>query len=75
MIYSTRANLVFFFKLPPNSTVGPGRLSGRKKKKDRVTFLACPNYDRTERLPLVVIRTAQKPRYFAGREVSGASCV
>ena len=48
-----------FFKQPPNSVVGPGRLSGRKKKKDRVTFLACSNSDGTERLPLLVIRTAQ----------------
>ena len=47
------------FKLSPNSTVGPGRLIGRQKKKDRVTFLACSNSDGTERLPLLVIGTAK----------------
>ena len=65
-----RTNSVFY-KLPPNSTIGPARLRGRKKRKERVTFLACCNASGTERLPLFVVGRAQHPRCFNGRNVAG----
>ena len=70
-----RGRIWCFLKLLPNCTVGSGRLSGRKKKKYRVAFLASSTSSGNERLPLLGIGKIQKPRCFADREVSGASCV
>ena len=57
-----------FYKLPPTSTIGPTRLSGRKKNKDRFTVLSCCNADGTERLPALFIKKFQKPGCFLGRD-------
>ena len=53
-----------FYRQPPNTTIGPSRLRGRKKRKDRVTFLACCNGDGTVRLPPLVIGYSRHPRCF-----------
>lgn len=34
-----------FYREAPTTTVGPYRFKGRKKKKDRITFLVCVNSD------------------------------
>ena len=57
-----------FYNQAPNSTVGPGRLPGHKKRKDRLTFMACVNADGSERVPPLVVGRARKPRCFSGRE-------
>ncbi len=44
-----------FYKLSPASTIRPERIPGRKKVKDRQTFLACLNGDGTEKFPVMII--------------------
>lgn len=53
-----------FYRQPPNWTLSNTAVSGFKKEKTRLTFLACCNNDGTERLKLMVIGTAMKPRAF-----------
>ena len=55
-----------FYSLAPSSTIGPYRLPGRKKRKERASFLVCCNSTRTEKLPALVIGRSQWPRYFRG---------
>ena len=56
------------YKQAPTTTIGPGRLPGHKKSKDRLTFLACVNADGSERIAPLVIGHAKKPRCFHGQE-------
>lgn len=53
-----------FYRQPPNWTLANTSVSGFKKEKTRLTFLACCNNDGSERLKLMVIGTALKPRAF-----------
>ena len=55
----------------PRSTIGPGRLPGKKKSKQRATFLAFCNSDGSQKFPFLVIGHAQNPRCFSGRNVVG----
>ena len=57
-----------FYKTPPTSTIGPRRLGGYKKKKERLTVLACTNSDGTEKITPLVIGNSLRPRCFEGRE-------
>ena len=57
-----------FYSMAPNTTLGPARLAGRKKQKDRMTFLACVNADGMEKFPLMTIGKSARPRCFQGRE-------
>lgn len=59
-----------FFQMAPDKTIAPSSFSGRKVQKERFTFLACCNADGTEKLPLVFIGKAKKPRCF--KKNSGA---
>ena len=58
------------YKLPTTTTIGPGGLSGRKKRKERVTFYASCNSDGTERLQPLIIGHSQQPRCFNGRNIA-----
>ena len=40
-----------YYSCAPNATIGPAPLCGRKKSKERVTFLVCTNILGTDRLP------------------------
>ena len=44
-----------FYKLAPDSSIGPSRLVERKKKEKRLSLLAYMNGDGTKKLPLVFI--------------------
>ena len=61
-----------FYNMPPTTTIGPGRLRGKKKVKQRATFLACCNADGTERYPLLVVGNA---RCFQGCDVANDGLV
>ena len=50
--------------MAPVTTIGPGRLPGRKVQKDRVTFLARTNVDGSEKFPLLVIGRSKQPKCF-----------
>lgn len=43
-----------------------GKLSDGKKAKDRITIVLCTNVTGTDRLPVLVLGTAKKPRAFKG---------
>ena len=53
-----------FFRQPPSWTLASGAVSGCKKEKNRLTFLACCNKDGSEKMPLMVIGNAERPRAF-----------
>ena len=55
------------YRMTPRTTIGPSRLLGRKKRKDRITFLACANADGSERLRPLVIGPSRNPRCFNRR--------
>ena len=50
------------------TTIGPGRLPGRKVQKDRVTFMACTNIDGSEKFPLLVIGKSKRRRCFNSQD-------
>ena len=51
----------FFCRQQSNINVGPDRLPGRKKQKDRVTFLFCVNGYGNEEILALVIVSARNP--------------
>lgn len=53
-----------FYRLAPDRTIAVERLPGRKKDKVRLTYLACCNATGTEKLPLMCIGKALRPRCF-----------
>lgn len=53
-----------FYRQPPNWTLANTSVSGFKKEKSRLTFLACCNNDGSEKMPLMVIGKAMRPRAF-----------
>eukprot|EP00171_Calliarthron_tuberculosum_P004123 IDg4123t1 len=53
-----------FYRQPPCWTLSNGVVSGQKKEKTRMTFLACCNGDGSEKMKLMVIGTARNPRPF-----------
>lgn len=55
-----------YYTAAPTKTVGPAPLPGRKKSKERVTFLMCTNSDGSERFPPLMIGKARQPRCFGG---------
>ncbi len=56
------------YSAAPKSTIGPGRLPGRKVNKDRATFLVCTNVDGSESLPPLLVGRARRPRCFGRGE-------
>lgn len=56
-----------FYRQPPSWTLANGPVSGFKKEKTRITLLACCNNDGSERMPLMIIGTAVRPRPFKGK--------
>ena len=56
-----------FYALAPEKTIARERLPGRKKEKARLTYLACCNATGTEKLPLMCIGKAARPRCFEKR--------
>ena len=61
--------------MPTTTTIGPGRLRGKKKGKQRTTFLASCNADGTELYQLLVDGNAQNPRCFQGRDIANDGLV
>lgn len=57
-----------FYRMAPDRTIASERLPGRKCEKVRLTYLACCNADGSERLPLMCIGKAKKPRCFKKQE-------
>jgi len=55
-----------YYTAAPTSTIGPGPLLGRKKSKERITFLVCANVDGSEYVPPLMIGRARRPRCFDG---------
>lgn len=53
-----------FYRQPPGWTLSKNVVSGHKKEKTRMTFLACSNADGSEKMKLMMIRTAMNPRAF-----------
>ena len=58
--------LGLYYTASPNSTIALAPLSGRKKSKERVTFLVCSNVDGTDTIPPLMIGKARRPRCFQG---------
>lgn len=56
------------YKAAPTTTIVPKRLPGRKKRKERITFLVCANSDGSLRVAPLAVGKSQKPRCFQGRE-------
>lgn len=54
--------LCLFYQQTPGWTLSKGIFSGHKKNKTRMTFLASCNADGLEKMPLMMIGTAQNPR-------------
>ncbi len=46
--------------MSPTSTVGPERLPGKKKKKERLSYLACTNADGSEKFLMLIIGRSKK---------------
>lgn len=64
------------YGMASDSTIAKDALPGRKKQKDRITFLICCNADETEKFPFVFTGHTQRPRPFKkkdGREY-GSDC-
>ena len=55
-----------FYKLAPDSSTAPSRISRRKKKKERLTLLACVNGNGTEKIPLLFLGKSKIPKCFRG---------
>ena len=53
--------------MAPDKPIAERPLSGRKKDKTRITYLACANADGSERFPLMVVGKAERPRPFKKR--------
>lgn len=53
-----------FYRMAPTQTIALERVQGRKKAKDRITVLPCSNMDGSEKIELLFIGTAAKPRAF-----------
>lgn len=53
-----------FYRQPPGWTLSNGVVSGQKKDKTRITFLACCNGDGSEKMKLMVVGRAAVPRAF-----------
>lgn len=62
-----RRRVRFIYLQLPSWTISNGPLSGFKKGKTCTTFLACCSNDGSERIPLVIIGQAWKPRPFKGK--------
>ena len=56
------------YKSAPTTTIGPGRIPGRKKHNERLTFVVCTNGNGSEQLPKLVTGQSRKARRFNGRE-------
>lgn len=64
--------LGLFYRQPPSWTLASGAVSGCKKEKNRLTFLACCNSDGSEKFPLMIIGISKQPRAFkkqSGKEL------
>ena len=58
-----------FYRLPPSTTSGPKRIPGlKKKKKERLTILACVNADGSEKMLPMAIGSSKNARCFMGRD-------
>lgn len=58
-----------FYSMAPDKTIATHALPGRKKVKDRLTFMPCCNATGTEKLELVVIGKSVRPRVFRKKQV------
>ena len=60
-----------FCKMSTDSTVGLGSFPGKKKKKrERLSYLACANADGSEKYSLLIIGRSKKPKCFEKYESS-----
>ena len=59
-----------FWKAIPDTTLATEAQSGMKKQKARISLGNCTNADGSDKLPLLVIGSAQQPRCFAANKVN-----
>ncbi len=52
------------YKSTPKSTIGSGRIPGKKMMKQGLIFLAWANGDGTEKFPLLIFGKSHKPHCF-----------
>lgn len=50
------------YRMEPERTIEQTEIPGRKKQKDRLSVLACTNADLSEKLELMIIERAVRPR-------------
>ena len=55
------------YRMESDTTIGPKRLLGKKKRKDRITVLASANADGSERVTPLVVGPSRSPRSFSGK--------
>lgn len=60
-----------FYSMPPDRAISRERLPGRKKPKERITFMPCSNADGSEKLELMVISKFLNPRAFKKKSGQG----
>ncbi|CAB5367834.1 unnamed protein product [Rhizophagus irregularis] len=53
-----------FFRMEPNQTLSTGKISGRKKDKNRLSVLLCSNSDGSHKFSPLVIGKSLNPRCF-----------
>ena len=56
-----------FYRQAPDITIGSSPVKGKKKRKDRMTFLACSNCDGTELIPPMAVGSSKNPKCFNGK--------
>lgn len=55
------------YQMAPDRTISEYAVAGRKKEKVRITVLVCSNASGKEKMPLMIIGKARKPRAFQGK--------
>jgi len=74
-IFNADETALYFKKLPEKSYHSKyDKCNGKKKSKERVTLLVCANMTGSEKLPLLLIGRAKKPRGFP-KNLTGLSVI
>ena len=58
-----------YYTTAPTKAIGPAPLPGKKKEKQRLIFLVCTTVDGTEKVIVLMIGKAKRPRF---KGLSGA---
>ena len=55
-----------FYRLNPRKTLATEARNGKKKRKERVTLVACASADGSDKMPLMMLGKSKNPRCFQG---------